>query len=174
MKTITAAEVEGATFRYCAHGTMGFTDDGRQKGFSYSYRCVEYPRLVMVRRSYLLDDGGSATEWHVDGVQQLDREAAIAALNVPPVLTDDEAATFAKVPRVFVDFAIVWDVLAGCKHPDGAIMPDTPHARALRLLDALRSKGVVVTDAKPWPDDHRPEVTDSSLRWSTTIRRVDL
>ena len=81
---ITLADLEKSTFLEGAHYNMG------RKGYAYRYDCVEYPRFRFINRTYR-NKRRTVREWYVDGSRVADLDAVVAALNVPPVLTDDEA-----------------------------------------------------------------------------------
>lgn len=173
---ITRADIERSTFEYVAHYNMGFVEDpdpniDRHKGYGYGYRCIQFPRLGFINRVYTLDDGGAARTWSVDGADVASLEAAVEALNIPPVLTEDEQRILAQVPPEFTDLRELEDKLAGVPNPEGAIMPDTPHARVLRWLKALQDKGMIEYGRRPWAAGDSPEINIEHLRWSPTIRR---
>lgn len=171
---ITAADIEGAECFSDAHYNMGFDERGRQKGYGYGYRFTKYPRLQFIDRAYYNTENRHTRTWYVDGLECADLAAAIEALNVPPVLTDDEKAALERIPPEFMSYRGLIDQLAGGKNPDGAIMPDTPHSKAHHLIDGLRNKGVVEMGKAPERSDGAPwsEILPEHLRWSPTIRRV--
>ena len=74
--------------------------NGGRVFFAYLYRCVEQPRLSR----YVRCDRKTktcTTTWRVDGADQPSLEAAIEALNTPPVFDDDELAAIARAPTEF-------------------------------------------------------------------------
>lgn len=171
---ITAAEIEGAACFDDVHYNMGFDEHGRQKGYGYGYCFTNFPRLRFIDRVYKTEGNRRTRTWYVDGAECADLPAAIAALNKPAVLTDDERAALERIPVEFVDLRKMEDQLAGCEHPEGAIEPGTPHAIATDLIHRLRAKGAVELGKQPDRSDGEPwhETVPEHLRWSPTIRRV--
>jgi hypothetical protein len=175
---ITLADIEQATFEYVAHYNMGFVEHpdpkiDRHKGYGYGYRCVEFPRLGFIDRVYTLDDGGVTRTWRVDGADVADLTAAIVALNVPPILIEDEQRILARIPPEFTDLCELEDKLAVVPRPEGGIMPDTPHAHVMDRLQALRDKGMIEYGRRPLPACYDPILETEVDRWSPTIRRRD-
>ena len=70
--------------------------------FFYIHQCNEFPRLSRFDR-YDRKTRSVTSTWRVDGQDVANLEAAIAALNVPPVLTDDEAEALKLIPDDFAD-----------------------------------------------------------------------
>lgn len=133
---ITKDMIEGSPCRNTAHYNTGAA------GYGYGFRFDDFPRLIFIDKTYK-KERRHEREWYVDGVRVTDLDAAIAALNIAAVMTDDEAATLAMVPLWFTPLRELEDQLAGVPHPDGAIMPNTPHSLVMRLLSQLRDKGAV-------------------------------
>ena len=175
---IARADIERSTFEYVAHHNMGYVQDpdpklDRYKGYGYGYRCIDFPRLGFIDRVYTLDDGGVTRTWMVDGADAASLEAAIEALNVPPVLTEDEQRILARIPLEFTDLRELEDKLAGVPRPEGGIMPDTPHAHVMDWLRALRDKGTIEYGRRPLSPVYDPILETEVDRWSPTIRRRD-
>jgi len=175
---ITRADIEQATFEYVTHYNMGYVDDpdpnvNRHKGYGYGFRCVEFPRLGFIDCVHTLDDGGATRTWNVDGSDVASLEAAIEALNVPPVLTDDEQRILARIPPEFTDLRELEDKLAGVRRPKGGIMPDTPHAHVMDRLRALQDKGMIEYGRQPLSSVYDPILETEIDCWSPTIRRRD-
>lgn len=170
--TITKADIGVAPFRGDVHYNMG------DKGHGYGFRCERYPRLRFTERHYKPSrkhpDGLNTTTWYVDGAEVASLDAAIAALNQPTVLTDDEKAMLALIPDDWQSLRQVEGDLAGVDHPTGAIMPDTPHSRVLAIMDRLRNKGVIELGRKPERDDGEPwhKGVPEHMRWSPTVRKT--
>lgn len=140
--------------------------------FGYVKQCVEHPRLQRVEKCVRKTRAVEVT-WQVDGQNVASLEAAVEALNVPVVLTDDEAEALDLVPPTFAGLRAVEDKIAACPRPAGGIQPNTPHSRALDLIHRLQNKGVVElgkspdrSDGKPWSD-----TLPAHLRFSPTVRR---
>lgn len=169
--TITRDDIDKSTMEYAAHYNMG------RAGYGYGFRCVEFSRLMVIDQCYRPSkewpDGKHTRTYYVDGAEVADLAAAIAALNVPPVLTEDEQRILDFIPREFTDLRELEDELAGVPHPKNAIMPDTPHYRVMHWLDGLRNKGMVELGKRKLADDYKPENTFTHLRWSPTIRRKE-
>jgi hypothetical protein len=173
MTTITAKDLEGALTHHTRHGNMGYADDGRHKGYTYEHRFEKYPRLGFRDIHHTLDDGGWSRVWMVDGADAADLDAALKALDTPPVINAEEAETLKKIPRVFVKFQLAWDLIAGVPHPEGAIMPNTPHSRVLRLLTLLGDKGLVEFGKKTIEASPEAKKLGIEEMTDTTIRRHD-
>lgn len=133
---ITKEMIEGSPCRNASHYNMG------PKGYGYGYRFDDFPRLMFIDKHYR-KERRNEREWFVDGARVADFDAAIVALNAPAVLTDDEKEILAKIPLWFTPLREIEDQLVGVPHPEGAIMPDTPHSSVKRLLSQLRDKGVI-------------------------------
>jgi hypothetical protein len=171
---LTWAELEGEMVDYEAHYNMGYHEDGKAKGYGYRHRFEKHPRLTFVDYWREPDSPTERWErvWQVDGKPVPTFEDAMVAIEIPPVLTPEEAAAFAQVPRVPIRFDALWDVLAGCPRPPGGIMPDTPHGNASRLIDALRDKGVIEMWRHPFePDMPGPLPYDTCV--TLVVRRED-
>lgn len=173
---ITRADLDRCTVVQSAHYNMGYVEDpdprvDRHKGYGYGYRCVEFPRLGFIDHVYTLDDGRVTRTWSVDGADVADLDAAIVALNVPPILTADEQRILALIPTEFTDLRKIEDELAGVPHPEGAIMPDTPHSRVLDWLRGLQDKGMIEYGRQSLPASYDPFLEMEVDCWSPTIRR---
>lgn len=170
--TITKADIDVAPFRGDVHYNMG------DKGYGYGFRCERYPRLRFIDRHHKPSrkhpDGLNTRTWCVDGIELESLTAALAALNQPVVLTDDEKAMLALIPDDWQSLRQVEDDIAGVDQPKGAIMPDTPHSRVLALMYQLRNKGVVEIGRKPERGDGEPwsDAVPEHMRWSPTVRKT--
>lgn len=157
---ITAEQVNGSEWRNTAHLNMG------RAGYGYEYTSEQYPRIAFIDRTYrpapAHPDGKREREWYVDGAPVASFEAAIAALNVSPVFTEDEERILALIPAEPTDLRELEDDLAGVPHPQGAIMPDTPHSRVGGWIRSLARKGAIRYGRRELPDG----------RWSPTVERV--
>lgn len=91
----TPADLKGCHMRQTMHL------NGGSEWFGYAYQCVEHPRLQRLDR-YLRKDRSVESTWSADGVDHVDLQAALDALQTPPVLTEDERAALARVPAEFV------------------------------------------------------------------------
>jgi hypothetical protein len=90
----TKAEMllEGMKFTHFRHGNKGYVRDPETGkylgeefgdlhwGYSWYYRCVQQPRLVMIHH-IMHPLSGDWTEWHVDGVKCDGAAEAIKRLN---------------------------------------------------------------------------------------------
>ena len=166
MKAITIEALTRCHMREAMHL------NGGSKFFGYVYRCVEHPRLTR-RDIYDKNDKSVTSTWRVDGEDVADLAAAVERLNTPAVLTEDEVKALARIPTEFTNVRAVEDIVAGCKAPEGAIMPNTPHSDAIHMLARLQAKGVIEygksperSDGKPWAD-----CVPEHLRFSPTVRR---
>ena len=176
--TITRADLDRCTVVQSAHYNMGYVEDpdprvDRHKGYGYRYRCVEFPRLGFIDRVYTLDDGRVTRTWSVDGTDVADLDAAIVALNVAPILTEDEQRILARIPPEFTDLRELEDKLAGVPRPKDGITPDTPHAHVMGRLQALRDKGMIEYGRRPLSPVYDPILETEVDCWSPTIRRRD-
>lgn len=128
-------------------------------GGGWGSRCVKYPRL------YFIDWHFKKTrtverEWTVDGEKVADLEAAIAALNKPPILTLGELAWLEKMPSE-------WTPLRKLEADLGGIEV------CYVWMHALASKGMIEygksperSDGEPWGDS-----VPEHQRYSPTVRR---
>lgn len=151
-------------FEYAAHYNA-------RPDFGHGYRCIKYPRL------YIIDWGRKKTrtmerEWQVDGEKVADLDAAIAALNVPAVLTADEQALLDRIPAEFVNLRKLEKELSGTT---GHVTPElaVEEHRVHLLIYCLNNKGALEygksperSDGKPWDD-----MVPVDQRWSPTVRR---
>lgn len=163
---ITAADLEGESFRNDAHYNMG------KAGYGYGYRSINYPRLRFIDKTYRQEQRTTRT-WYVDGAECPSYEDAIEALNKPPVLTDEEKATLEKIPQEFVDARKLANTLAGCEREGARLEPGTPHYSVRLILTSLHDKGVIEYGRNPERSDGQPwdDIVPEHLRWSPTIRR---
>lgn len=184
-KPLTISDFERFDVIEAAHYNMGGA------GFAYGFRAVKHLRLSFIDR-YLTglpresESFGRRAwvkqvkrEWYVDGVLVADLEAAVAALNVPPVFTDVERAALAQIPKRKVPLRIIRNIISGEIHQGVVIEWDSPTSRAMLLIDALRNKGAVTIGrrdgikekdlAPPVDDDGLPELKpmDDLARWAT-------
>lgn len=168
---ITRTDIDHVTFRSNAHYNMG------KDGYGYGYECEELPRLRFIDRHYRPNrehpDGRNTRTWCVDGAELESLDAAVAALNLPPVITPEEDAALAQIPLWFVGLREMEDILAGVPRPEGAIEWKSPHSVALMMIEGLRAKGLVELgkrsergDGQPWSD-----AVPEHCRWTPTIRR---
>lgn len=90
---VTLDHVMESTVRHTAH-----LDGPRGKGgwFGDMHTCVQFPRLQRMTKCIRADRSTHVT-WWVDGVEVGVLTDAVAALNVPPVLTPDEEAALERV-----------------------------------------------------------------------------
>ena len=83
--------------------------------FGYGYRAMGEPRLKMIRRWYRQGDQRGQTEdrYFVDGVHVESYDAAIKALESPPVFTAEEVAALKQIGdepadhRKTIDFRVL-------------------------------------------------------------------
>lgn len=69
--------------------------NGGKDWFGYVYQCVEHPRLSR-KDTYTRKEKSVQSVWHVDGSECSDIDAALAALALPVVLTDEERAALVR------------------------------------------------------------------------------
>lgn len=171
MSPVTRKDLESASFEYTTHYNMG------RAGYGYGYRCVQHPRLSLIHRSFRPSkeepDGKNTETLYVDGDEVADLDAAVARINIPPVLTEDETRILAMIPDEFVSLRTLKDELAGVDCPWGAIMPNTPHARVMDWLSSLAEKGMIEYGKNPNRDDGQPwsDIVPEHARYSPTVRR---
>lgn len=86
---ITVQDLRGQEWQYEAHYNMG------PKGYGYGYRCIRYPRLSFIDRTFKPSrehpDWLNTRTWYVDDAEMVSIDAAAEALNVLPKLSTDEA-----------------------------------------------------------------------------------
>lgn len=70
--------------------------NGGKEWFGYGRQCIQEPRLGAIDRYYRKDRSVVRT-WKVDGLDCVDADAAWAALQRPPVFTEEELAALATV-----------------------------------------------------------------------------
>lgn len=151
--TITLDDVHAGKLRESGHLNYG------RDGSGYLMRHTTIRRLQAIDRHYkgkAAEKAGTRAErlWLVDGVQVADLDAAVAALNVPVVVTDEEAAALAHIPGVFTER----------KHVMAAIEKAGARERpVLTILLGLGDKGLIEWGRIEGADDRRP------IR---TVRRV--
>lgn len=63
--------------------------NGGKEWFGYVHQCIEHPRLSRMDK-YTRKDKGVQSTWRVDGQDCADLDAALAALALPVILTDEE------------------------------------------------------------------------------------
>ncbi|BAQ44351.1 hypothetical protein [Methylobacterium aquaticum] len=118
--------------------TGGHLNYGRD-GSGYMLCHTTIRRLQAIDRHYkgeAAKKAGKTAErlWLVDGVQVADLDAAVAALNVPVVLTDEETAALAHIPGDFTER----------KHVMAAIeKAGPPGLQIISILIALKNKGLI-------------------------------
>lgn len=136
-RPITLADVHAGKLR--ENGHMNYGPDG--SGWPMQHTTI--PRLSCIDRIYkgpALKKAGVSSErlWCVDGAQVASLEAAIAALNVPPVFTDEERAVLDRVPAEWVE-------LHGFRTRLGEEMGQPVGV----TLIGLRQKGAVENELRP-------------------------
>jgi len=71
--------------------------NGGKVFFGWGHRCVTQPRLLVISK-YFKKDRSTQRSYCVDGKTPCETlEEALAALSIPPTLTDEEAALLASV-----------------------------------------------------------------------------
>lgn len=90
MDEITRESLAGAKLHETMHLNGG-------SWFGYAYVCDRFPRLSRVDR-YVKKTRSSTQTWAVDGIEVADLDAAVAALNVPPIFDLEELAMLAELP----------------------------------------------------------------------------
>jgi hypothetical protein len=146
-------DLEGMMFSNFRIGNMGYVQDpggdqdGRRKGYSYSFRCVDHPRLVFRDDTYLLDDGGWRRVWIVDGEECPDLPAALERLAQPPLLSASEFVAWMRLPPDPVPYWLAAQWIAGMINPDPHFLDrDTRFGRCDHALAKLFEKGMVAYD----------------------------
>lgn len=147
--------------------------NGGRDWFGYIHQCVEYPRLSRLDK-YLRKNRSVESTWRVDGAPVADLGAAVTALNVPPVFTEDEQALLDRIPLEFSNLRKLEDELAGgARAPASERGTDSPHHKVMTLLHSLNDKGALEYGRDPGRSDGPPwsDAVPEHLRWSPTIRR---
>ena len=108
-------------------------------GFGYMYRAEQWPRLVALDRHW--PNGNEAGEktvryWLVDGQVVADLDEALERLNIPPILTPEEAEILPLAPAEWTPVRQVRESLAD------RLPLDEPRA-LFRLLRSLTDKGMI-------------------------------
>lgn len=65
--------------------------------FGYGYTAIGEPRLKMIRKWFRKERGRAQDEYFIDGAKVESYEAAIAALKLPVVFTDNEIIALASI-----------------------------------------------------------------------------
>lgn len=101
---LTPAQVGPLMFASFRRGNLG-----PYRGYSYSFRCEKHPRLAFTEYTYQGDLRREKSmrrerRWEVDGKEYPNMLAALAALAVDPVLTENEARVLAMLSALPEDF----------------------------------------------------------------------
>lgn len=140
-----------ANFWQWRHGNKGYLRDEKgvviepetHMGYTWYYRCVEFPRLVMVDHiMHPAHDRENWREWHVDGEKCASLQAACSALLLTPRLTLFEYVALLRMGEFPVDADRARDMIAGCVNPTPGFI-DGQWSRASQAIDRLVSKGII-------------------------------
>ena len=82
--------------------------NGGKAFFAYLMQCIEQPRLSRYDR-YDRKTRSHESTWKVDGIDQPSFEAALAALDTPPIFSDAELQELEKVTDEWVDIRKTMD-----------------------------------------------------------------
>ena len=142
---ITIETVRAGRLRDAGHLNYG------KRGGGTIWQHTTISRLSAIDRPTLNDEEtkrlgvSRLREWSVDGGRAGSLEDAIAALNVPPVLTDEEREVLDFVPQE-------WTQLVPFRRALGAGL-----GRDIGItILTLRQKGFVENELRPGPERHQP------------------
>lgn len=144
--TITRDTVMAGRLRDAGHLNYG------RRGGGTIWQHTTIPRLSAIDRPTLNDEetkrlGASRLrEWSVDGGRAGSLEDAIAALNLPAVLTDEEAEVLAFVPEE-------WAKLVPFRRDLGEMLRREDVGTTLLML---RQKGFIQNELRPGPERREP------------------
>ena len=148
-RQVTIVDIEKCTVVNFRHGNMGYVKDengnytDRHKGYSYGFRCVQYPRMTFEDRHYTLDDAGWERTYYVDG-DKCEYEDIPSLLNHPPQLT---LAEFYVLERIGDKVDHLYEVIsyaAGCVQPEEHFVDSaTRWGKVYNVIESLREKGLV-------------------------------
>ena len=144
--TITRDTVMAGRLRDAGHLNYG------RRGGGTIWQHTTIPRLSAIDRPTLNDEEtkrlgvSRLREWSVDGGRAGSLEDAIAALNVPAVLTEDEAEILAFVPEE-------WTKLVPFRRDLGEKLGREDVGTTILML---RQKGFIQNELRPGPERHEP------------------
>ncbi|GJE77771.1 hypothetical protein [Methylorubrum suomiense] len=143
--TITRDTVMAGGLRDAGHLNYG------KRGGGTIWQHTTIPRLSAIDRPTLSDEEtkrlgvSRLREWSVDGGKAGSLDEAIVALNVPPVLTGEEAEILERIPAEWIE-------LHDFRTRVGAEL-----GRQIGLtIMTLRQKGAVENEMRPGPDRRQP------------------
>lgn len=150
-ETITRDIVMAGRLRDAGHLNYG------KRGGGTIWQHTTIPRLQAIDRPTLSAEETKRVgatrlrEWSVDGGKGSSIEDAIAALNVPPVLTLGEFAVLSRMPAEFDWLRAVQARIAGIAQEDApTCVNDHPrYCSVHRAIDGLHRKGFVTLDKRP-------------------------
>ena len=143
--TITHETVIAGRLRDAGHLNYG------KRGGGTIWQHTTIPRLSAIDRPTLSEEEtkrlgvSRLREWSVDGGKAGSLEDAIAALNVPPVLTDEEREVLERVPAEWVEL-----------HGFRTGLGDELGRQVGLTIMTLRQKGAVENEMRPGPDRRQP------------------
>jgi hypothetical protein len=141
---ITIETVRAGGLREAGHLNYG------KRGGGTIWQHMTIRRLKAIDRPALTDEErrehrGGLREWSVDGARATSLEAAIAALNVPAVLTEGEAEVLAQVPSDWVRL-----------HDFRTALAETLSRQVGIDLMLCGDKGFTETDMRPGQERREP------------------
>ncbi|OAH30799.1 hypothetical protein AX289_15450 [Methylorubrum populi] len=150
--TITHETVIAGRLRDAGHLNYG------KRGGGTIWQHTTIPRLSAIDRPTLSDEEtkrlgvSRLRDWSVDGGKAGSLEDAIAALNVPPVFTDEERAVLARVPTEWVEL-----------HEFRTGLAEELGRQVGLTIMTLRQKGAVENELRPGPDRRQPWIRRASV-----------
>ena len=142
---ITIETVVAGRLRDAGHLNYG------KRGGGTIWQHTTIPRLSAIDRPTLNDEEtrrlgvSRLREWSVDGGKAGSLEDAIAALNVPPVFTDEEREVLERVPAEWVKL-----------HEFRTGLAEELGRQVGLTIMTLRQKGAVENELRPGPDRRQP------------------
>lgn len=146
---MTTKDLEHCTVIEISHGNMGYVQNedgsytGRHKGYSYGYRCVQYPRMSFEDRHHTLDDAGWERVYYVDG-ETCKYEDIPALLSKPAQLTLAEFYVLERIGDRADRYYELISYAAGCVQPEpNYIDGNTRWGKVYHIFENLRDKGLI-------------------------------
>lgn len=148
---ITHATVVAGRLRDAGHLNYG------KRGGGTIWQHTTIPRLSAIDRPTLSDEEtkrlgvSRLREWSVDGGKAGSLEDAIAALNMPPVFTDEEREVLERVPAEWVEL-----------HEFRTGLGEELGRQVGLTIMTLRQKGAIENEMRPGPDRRQPWIRRAS------------
>ncbi|MFG7486340.1 hypothetical protein [Methylorubrum rhodesianum] len=141
----------------------GHLNYGRRGGGTI-WQHTTIPRLSAIDRPTLSDEEtkrlgvSRLREWSVDGGKSGSLEDAIAALNVPPVFTDEEREVLERVPAEWVEL-----------HEFRTGLAEELGRQVGLTIMTLRQKGAVENELRPGPDRRQPWIRRAPIEGGADV-----